>query len=187
VRELDEAVSVEGDETVDEWAELDKLRGEKWPREVLRRRRELVDRAARSKALVEDVSQIAKRDRLKLARFDEQLRPRMMRRRARLRSLFGATYKTEDGQITFNDVRKVLDYDKNREKEILEELKRRHVRKAIRIVEEIDDDALKSMSPRFIRSLASFGVTVGRMFYVGVKSTGEKNSTNLLRFRRNKK
>lgn len=187
MRTLNEAVPVESEDIEDEWADLDRLRGLKWPEEVLRRRKILVQRLEKSKQEASGPLRQLALDKKKLAEFDEQLRPRMSRRRTRLRRLFGTHFTTDDGQITITETKKVLDYDKKRSKEILAELQQRHVRKAIRTVESIDDDALKSMSSSFLRSLRHLGVTVEKMYYVGIKTSGEKESTNILRERRVKK
>ena len=111
-------------------------------------------------------------------------RSRMEHRRRWLLRFFGARITTDDGQITIKDVKKVLDHDSHRDKEVLAELKRRHVRKAIRIEEKPDYEALKQMSPSFIHSLAHLGVSFGQMFYMSIKSTGEKDATNIVKRRR---
>lgn len=167
-----------------DWAALDKLPSGTWAPEVLRVRRELVEQFDTSQAAVAAVQAVATRDKRALAEFDAQLRPRIERRRKRLQRLFGGRIVTEDGQISIFSKTKVLDYDTKRAKELLAELKQRRVRKAIRTREEPDYEALKQMSPSFLRTLGHVGVTIGQMFYVSIKSTGEKEATNLLRKRR---
>ncbi len=167
-----------------DWGVIDKLPSKTWAPEVLRQRRILMERVVKSKGAADAAKKIADEDLAAVAAFDEQLRPRIKRRRLRLRHLFGSTVSTSDGKISMSTKNKVLDYNPRLKPEILAELKRRHARKAIRIKEETDFVALGQMSPAFLRTLEHVSVTYGQMTYVSIHSPGEKDATNLLKLRR---
>ena len=183
---MDDAVPVESKELIEKWAEVDKLRGKKWATEVLRRRRILVDRLAYSKGVEANVKKMVDRDKLALTLFDEQLQPRMERRRPLLLRSFRAVIRTPDGEIRIFNKKKVLDMEGVDNDELVEELERNpSTRGAVRIKKEPDKEAIKQLSSRSLRRIAPFGVWVGQMFYVSIKSTGG-TAVNLVRERRKK-
>lgn len=168
-----------------DWEVLDKLRGKKWAEEVMRQRRLLAERSARSEAALKQAKEVLDRDKGNLKQFDDMLRPRVKRRRQQLRRLFGSLVKTPDGEMRFFSVKNVLDIADKRIPELIEAIEQdREGRKAVEVKKTLSREAFKRLSPRYLKTLADRGVTVGRMFYVSIKSTGEDDATNLLRERR---
>lgn len=169
-----------------DWSEIDRLRGVKWVAAVLRERRLLTTQLNAAERKLAAAKLVAGKKRAALSEFDEMLRPRMRRRRRLLMRRFGGHARTEDGEISIRTANKVLDVDPSRMRELVAELlRRRGGRKVLRIKYELDKEALKQMSPDFLRSLVPFGVRVGQMSYVSIKSIGDKGATNLVRRRRN--
>lgn len=167
-----------------DWSVIDPLSSRNWVEAVLRVRRGFVDRVAKSKAKVDKAQAKLNRDKQALQEFDEALSPRMWRRRRQLLRTLGSHISTDDGQIAMRDDKNVLDHDPKREKELTAELEQRRARRLIIYTPKPSYKALGQMSPTFIRSLGHLGLTIGQMFYVSIKSTGEKDPTNIVRHRR---
>jgi hypothetical protein len=187
VRTLDEKIPVESKELIEKWKDVDKLRGKKWVAEVLRRRRILANRVAYSKNIEASVKKMVDRDKLALELFDEQLQSRMSRRRPLLLRRFHSVIKTPDGEIRIFNKKKVLDMEGADNDEVVAALESLpSTRVAVRIKKEPDKEALKQLSSRQLRRLASKKVWVGQMLYVSIKSAGERAAKNLVRERRKK-
>jgi len=171
----------------DEWTEVDRLRGKKWAAEVLHRRRLLVEKLAESQKVAAAAKVAVTQDSENLKAFDEKLMPRMKNRRPLLLRRFHGLIRTPDGEIRIFNKKKVLDMEDADSAKLLEVLDSTPAgRKAVRIKKELDKEALKQLSERFIRSLEPLKVSVGQMFYVSIKSAGERTATNVVRERRKK-
>ena len=182
----EEVTSAEdAEKPVDEWAELDKLRGRKWAAEVLRRRRVLYDVYAASKKLADETKLAAASDLKNLRSFEAKLKPRMKNRRPLLLRQFHGLIQTLDGEIRIHTVRKVIDYQGVDMEKLLEELESSpRGRKAVIVKKSVGKDELKQLSMRYLHSLAPLKLWIGQMRYVSIKSTGEEDATNLVRERR---
>lgn len=172
--------------SIDDWAELDKLRGKKWAAEVLLRRRLLAEKLIESQEVALAAKVVAAQNGENLRAFDEMLTPRMKNRRRLLLKRFRAVIRTSDGEIRIFNKKRVLDLEGIDNAELVKVMESTPAtRKGIRIKKEPDKEVIKQLSPHLLRKLEPL-VWVGQMLYVSIKSTGEKAATNVVRQRRKK-